>query len=202
LFAGEMAAAISDTLTDAERELQATKNKHRALLMEYATTTAFGQRNTQSQEAHVLQSLLHQTKQTLVQQKITFEMKSRSSAFLQYARNAKDNHKVLKQCLKEVNHLKTVKSKSTRKLCKELAKKKTMLERTSEDTRYVSELLEEMPLDDYDVDVEDEGLVNDLETLKQELLDNLPPTPLSEVESSVSLHTDALNTPKDGGHCH
>lgn len=186
-------------LTDAERELQITKNKHHFLLMEYATITAFGHRNTQSQEARVLQSLLHQTKQTLVQQKLTFDMKSRSSAFLQYAHNAKDNHKVLKQCLKEVNRLKTVKPKSTRKLCKELAKKKTMLERTSEDTRYVSELLEELPLDDYDVDVEDEGLVNDLETLRQELLDNLPPTPLSEVESSVSLHTDVLNTPTDSG---
>ena len=201
LFAGVMAAGSSDMLTGAERELQETKNKHQVLLKEYAAITAFGQRNTQSQGARVLQSLLHQTKQTLVQQKITFDMKSRSSAFLQYARNAKDNHKVLKQCLKEVNRLKVVKPKSSRKLCKDLGKKKAMLERTSEDTHYISELLEGLPLDDYDVDVEDEGLANDLATLKQELLDSLPPTPLSEVESPGSLHTDILNTPTNGGQC-
>jgi hypothetical protein len=196
-----MAAAISDTLVDAERELQETQNKHQTLLVMYANATEYGQKHTRTQKARVLQSLIHTTKQSLVQQKKTYDMKNRSSAFMQYARNAKDNHTVLKQCLREVDHLKVAKPKSSRKLCKNLAKKKVMLERSSDDTHYISEVLAELPLDDYDIDEEDEVLVNDLDALYREVMDNLPSAPLSGVESEPSVHTDVLKNYADDNHC-
>jgi hypothetical protein len=192
-----MASEKSPMLNDAERALQETHNKHQILLKEYANLTGFGQRDTQSQKARVLQSLVYNTRQSLVHQKKMYDMKSKTSSFLQYARNVKDSHDVMKQCFREVDHLKMPKSKSLRKLCKGFTKKRMMLDRCTDDIDYVSELLGELPLDDYDIDAEDETLTNDLADLSKELVNSMPPPPLSEVESgpTVSSLTTTLKKP-------
>ena len=190
--AGGMASGENNILNEAERELQETQNKHQTLLKAYANLTAFGQRDTRSQKAQVLQSLIHHTRQTLVHQKKTYDMKSRTSAFLQHARNVKDNNDVMKKCLREIEHLKMPKSKSSRKLCKDFTKKRLTLERSTENSNYVLELLNELPLDDYDTDVEDETLSEELADLRQELMNNMPPVPLGEVDSGSTMSANLV----------
>ena len=189
-------------LIQSETDVHVTMAKHKILLEKYAQVAGYKQHKGRgSIECHTLQFLLKHNRRQCEQKRKVYDIQSKCSTLLQTAQNTKDNHKTLKTCIKTVNHLKVPNAKSSQKMCKDLNKKKRLLERVQENTQYMSELLGDMSLQDSEEEVEDDV---ELQRELAELLEtNMPVAPFSEVDhdGGVILPSDMLNTPTDRSSC-
>ena len=97
--------------------------------------------------------------------------------------------------------MKVPKAKSSRKMCKKLLKNKVLLEKTNDVTQKLSEMLDELSIDDCDTDDEEDlALQNELADYREELLKTLPLAPMSDLEwdSTEFTETGSLKNPTDG----
>lgn len=181
-----MAAGNSNTLIQAERELQESRIKHRTLINEYFRLVGLEQNDNGSLDAHTLQVLLKNNRRIMAQQRRTYEIKSRCSAFLQNAQDIKDTYKTVKECVRQAKGLKMPKTKAYRNMFKKLLKNKVSLEGSSDNIQELSDLLEELSVDECVSDTEEDlALQKELADHRDELLKTLPPIPVG-LDSTVS----------------
>ena len=191
--ATEMAVEHSSILIQAERELRENEIKHKTLLKEYVRLAGFEQSGSAGcLGTSTLALLLKNNRQVMAQQRTAYKIKSKCSDFLQNVHNVKDNHKTVKKCVKQVNSLHVPNAKSTSQMCKKLLKKKVLLQKSNDNIERLSDMLDELSVDDCDSDAEDDmALQKDLTDYKQGLLMTLPLPPLSEGELDSNLDSQS-----------
>ena len=190
-------------LIHAERELEVSQIKHRTLLNEYVHLAGFEQCGNGSPGAQALQVLLKNNRQIMAQQRRTYEIKRKYSAFLQSAHDVKETYKIVKECVKQARGVKVPKIESSRKMGQKMLKKQALLESINDNMQGLSEMLDEISVDDCVSEQEDLALQNELAAYRVEMLKTLLPTPLGEVrlDSTVFSQTGATENATEGSNC-